>query len=124
MATTTKNEDAPVSFTVKMDIHEGQLEAFKEYGPLVFKDVQDNDPGCMRYDWLLSADGKTCHIMEAYVSSEAVLTHMSSILGPHGERLFSMCTITGIDFYTPVSDGLKEATVPFNPVFFEKFLGQ
>lgn len=118
----TTNE-GPVIYTVKMDIHEGKLDEFKELGKEIVKDVQDNDPGCTRYDWYLAADGKSLHLMEAYVNSEAVLAHMTNILGPHRERLFAISTITSIYFYSPVSDALKEAVTDFNPVFFESLLG-
>jgi quinol monooxygenase YgiN len=59
MATRAANNEeiTPVSLTVKIDIHEGQLEAFQRIWPgKIFKDVQDNDPGCTRYDWRISAE--------------------------------------------------------------------
>jgi hypothetical protein len=62
---------------------------------------------------------------EAYVSSDEALyivdSHMSkTFVGPHAARLFSMCTITGMDFfYTPVSDmPSKSKLLLFHPVFF------
>jgi quinol monooxygenase YgiN len=117
----TTTVEGPVFCAVKMDIHEGKLEEFKELGKEIMKEVQENDPGCMQYDWFLSPDGRNCHIMEKYASNEALLSHMTSVLGPYSERLFAISAITDVYFYTPVSDAVKEAAAALNPLFFEAF---
>lgn len=111
-----------VFFTFKADIHEGKLDDFKAVGKEMVEWVKEKDPGCIRYDWNISDDGKACHLQEGYVNSEAVLAHMNIALGPFSERLFQTCTPTGIYFYSPVTDAVKEAVAAFNPVYFDKFL--
>jgi len=45
------------------------------------------EPGCLQYDWFLSADETVCHVRETYANSEAVLAHMAATGGLLGSLI-------------------------------------
>ena len=56
------------------------------------------EEGMLNYEWSLSEDGKTCHILERYADSDALRAHLETF-GAFAERFFGMVDIVNVEVY-------------------------
>ena len=66
--------DQNVYWVARLAIHDGQDEAF---GRVVEEmcAATANEEGVLNYEWSLSEDGRTCHVLERYADSDAASLH-------------------------------------------------
>jgi quinol monooxygenase YgiN len=65
--------------TAKLEIREGELEAFKQQAAEVIRLMSEQDDKPLRYDWFLSDDGTECEVREAYENADALLAHQQLV---------------------------------------------
>lgn len=63
----------------RMSIRPGTLERFKRQVADCVRLAASKDIGILRYDWLISRDGTTCEVREAYSDSDALLLHRANV---------------------------------------------
>ena len=63
-----------VHFHVSLDIHEGNLAAFQEIAKAMIAGTR-KEPGALGYEWYLSADRKSCRLLETYANADFALAH-------------------------------------------------
>ena len=117
-------ENAPntVSWTLHLDVREGQLENARALMPEMVAGTQQ-EKGALGYEWFLSEDGKTCHLYERYADSEAGLVHVGNFGTHFAERFFGCFEPTSFCFYGEPSAELKAALDGFGVAFFRWFGG-
>ena len=70
-----------LQMTTRMRLRAGRLEQFKRQALACIQQAASKDVGLLRYDWLISRDGVTCEVREAYTGSEALLLHRANLAG-------------------------------------------
>ena len=81
-----------LQLTVRLQIHDGKFDEFKEIAGQCVKSVRDNDYGTLQYDWFISEDKTECIVREAYRDSAAFFAHISN-LGYTTGALRAVCDI-------------------------------
>ncbi|MBO6574782.1 MAG: hypothetical protein JJ896_05170 [Rhodothermales bacterium] len=76
-----------------------------------------NEAGARTYEWYISEDGATCHILESYADSEAVMEHLGNFGANFAERFMGLFQPTEFVIYGPASDQVKEALAGFQPSY-------
>lgn len=94
----------------------GRLDDFKQ---LVAEAVANTvkEPHTLAYQYSLSPDQKSIDIVERYVDSNAVVTHVNGFKEKFGKRFGEDVTGTRFAVYGPVSAEAKEALTGFNAVY-------
>ena len=93
---------------VRIRIHSGQLEAFKEVAKKCLLRVREKDKGTLQYDWYFNKDYTECVVLERYKDSDAVLQHTAN-LGEALEELLSVSDYSIEVYGTPSAELLKAA---------------
>ncbi len=68
-----------VHFKVALTIHEGKLAAFEETAKAMTAGTR-KEPGALGYEWYVSADRKTCRLLETYANADAALAHCTGLV--------------------------------------------
>jgi quinol monooxygenase YgiN len=63
-----------VSWVNELAVKDGKLETFKELMEEMVSGARDQ-PGTLSYEWYISTDGGTVHVVETYADSAAVVAH-------------------------------------------------
>ena len=80
-----------------LSINDGQLDAFKERAAAAVESVRANEPGMLVYEWYVSEDGKTCHIVEEYADAAALAAHSAGEVGKTLiPQLFEVSSMTSL----------------------------
>lgn len=81
-----------------LDVKPGQLDAFKA---LVTDIVAATalEPGVLAYQYSVSADSQTVHILERYRDSAAFVSHVENTFGGFAERFLSFVTVRSLVVY-------------------------
>lgn len=85
--------------------------------------ITKGDPGCLQYDWFLSADQTVCEVRETYASSDAVLAHLGAV----GALIGPMMEIAGglqVECFGSPSQALLEAAAAFKPTVYSYLQGK
>jgi quinol monooxygenase YgiN len=73
-----------VSWVNELAVKAGKLQTFKELMEEMVSGAR-NQPGTLAYEWYISPDGGTVHVVETYADSAAVVAHHLSE-GSRGPR--------------------------------------
>ena len=82
---------------VQLAIREGQEDALRDIADEMCA-ATAKEEGMLNYEWSLSEDGKTCHVLERYADSEALRVHLETF-GPFAEQFFGMVDIVNVEVY-------------------------
>jgi quinol monooxygenase YgiN len=63
-----------VSWVNELAVKDGKLETFRELMEEMVSGAKDQ-PGTLSYEWYISDDGSTVHVVETYANSAAVVAH-------------------------------------------------
>jgi quinol monooxygenase YgiN len=63
-----------VSWVNAVTLKAGKLETFRELMEAMVSGTS-NEPGTLAYEWYISPDGGTVHVVETYADSAAVVAH-------------------------------------------------
>lgn len=95
------------------------LDAFERRAKAAIDGVKD-DPGILRYEWFLSADGTGCVARALYHDSDALLDHLDDL----ADRLEPVAELGGgmeIEILGDPSPELVEATDRFDATVYRPF---
>lgn len=110
-----------VYWVARLAIHEGQEDAFRSVVEEMCA-ATAKEPGALNYEWSLSEDGRTCHVLERYIDSDAVRAHMESV-GPFIERFTAAVDIVGNEVYGSPDAAARESLTAFGATFNRPFAG-
>jgi quinol monooxygenase YgiN len=95
----------------RMKIHPGKLEAFKRLSAECVRLAREKDPGTIRYDIFLNAEGTEAVVYEEYESSEALLAHFAN-MGENADAIFAIVDMEG-ELWGEPSDALRAGIEPY-----------
>ena len=75
------------------------------------------EAGTLGYEWFLDGDGTTCHILERYADSDAVLAHLGTFGAQFAQRFLQCFAPTGLTVYGDPSPEARTALDGFGAVY-------
>jgi quinol monooxygenase YgiN len=111
-----------VRLSVKMTVHEGQLEQFKAIARQM-TEASEAEPGTLGYEWF--TDGGNCfRLEEAYTNADAVQAHfMGSAVRTFVPQLAALCTIDGFEIYGDPGPEVTKIASGFGAQIFPYWIG-
>ena len=106
----------PITWVFETAILPGQLEAFQAVRTQLIEQSKA-ESGVLVYEWYLSEDKMTCHVLESYKDSEAILLHLKAF-GPFVEPLMKASRPIALNIYGAVNDEVKAALAALSPTYF------
>lgn len=111
-----------VSWNLQMSVRDGHLDDAR---PLMTEMVTatKQEAGTESYEWFLSADGKTCHIVERFADSAAALAHLGNFGSTFADRFLACFEPTSISVYGKPSAEARAALDGFGAKYLESLGG-
>lgn len=99
-------------------------DAFAEFKALIAQIVPatEKEPGTLVYEYSVSEDSSTVHILERYLA-DAVVSHVDITFAPFGERFLQLCTVTSLTVYGTPDVEIRKRLDPFGAVYMTPFDG-
>ncbi|MCC3305452.1 putative quinol monooxygenase [Sneathiella sp. HT1-7] len=97
-------------------IKDGEYEKFEALMKEMVEATEANEPGALNYEWSVSEDKKTCHILERYVDSAATMVHMGNFGKNFGRRFMEVLKPNSITLYGDPSEEVVKAFSAMGPV--------
>ena len=113
--------DTNVYWVARLAIHDGQDEAFRRVVEEMCA-ATAHEEGALNYEWSLSEDGRTCHVLERYADSDAVRAHIENI-GGFVDRFMAVVDVVGNEVYGSPDEAAREALTQFGATFNRPFAG-
>jgi len=113
--------DKNVYWVIQLAIHEGQGDAFRALADEMCA-ATANEAGALNYEWNLSEDGKTCHVLERYADSGGVRAHNENI-SAFVERLVAIADVATLEVYGSPDDGARKILEGFGGNFNRPYAG-
>jgi quinol monooxygenase YgiN len=88
-----------VFWMLECTIKDGQLETLKGLMDEMVMTTRANEPGALNYEWSISSDERTLHILERYADSEAALVHMATFSKSFASRFMGSLKVTRYTVY-------------------------
>lgn len=95
--------------SVRCDIHDGKLDAFRSLADACLQSVREKDTGTLQYEWFLNEDNTKCVILERYGNSDDLLQHIGN-LGELFGALLETCVMKVDIFGNPSAELLEAAS--------------
>lgn len=102
----------------EFSIKPGELDNFKVLVKEMVETTQANESDMMAYEFFISEDGMSCQIIERYVDSDAVMTHLGHFGPKFGGRFMALAEPKGSKVCGNPSDELKEVMRGFGAMIF------
>lgn len=105
-----------VSWNLQLAVQEGRLDEART----LMEEMVDStrgEPGAVGYEWFLSDDGSTCHIVETYRDSAAALTHLGTFGSRFAERFLQCFAPTALHVYGEPTPELSQALDGFGAAY-------
>ncbi len=106
-----------VYWVLEVTIKDGQMDAFKALMADMVEATLANEPDTLVYQWSLGEDAKTCHIIERYKDSAAVMTHMGAFMARFAGRFMEVMTPKAMTVYGNPDETVKSAMKVLGPVY-------
>jgi quinol monooxygenase YgiN len=106
-----------VWWVLELDIQAGRDRDFAALMDDMVRATRANEAGTLTYEWTASADGRVCHIVERYVDSAAVLTHLATFRDQFAGRFLDILKPVRLVVYGSPSPSVKDALAGLNPTY-------
>ena len=107
--------DKNVYFMVQLTIHEGKDDAFRGIVDEMCV-ATTKEAGALNYEWSLSEDGRTCHLLERYADSEGVRAHLENV-SVFIDRLLAAVDIISVQVFGDPDPMVRDALSQFGAKF-------
>lgn len=104
-----------VYWILTLEINQDQKENLAPLMAEMVSATQKDEPGALNYEWSVSADGTTCHILERYENSDATMIHMRNFSEKFANRFMKVFTQKSFTLYGQPSDSVLKAFAPMQP---------
>jgi quinol monooxygenase YgiN len=111
-----------IYWSFEFTINEGKSDELEAIMNELVSNVSENEAGTSIYDWTISDDKKTVHVLERYANSDAVMTHLAGF-GKVADRFMGAVTPTRFVIYGNPNDTVREALAGFGPTYFSHYGG-
>jgi len=105
-----------VYWILELDINDGQMEEMKTLMAEMVSATLQDEPGALDYQWSLTPNGKTCHILERYADSAATLVHMGNFGSKFAGRFMKVFTPKKFTLYGAPNPDVIAALGPMGPI--------
>ena len=96
-----------LSYLISFAVNDGMGDQLVAFLQAAVPSVEAGEPGTVRYQAFLSADGKSCIVLEEYADADAFMTHMGN-MSEALPKLMEMATPTGVSVLgTPEGPALE-----------------
>ena len=99
-----------------LEIKDGAYDTFEALMKEMVEATKANEPGALNYEWSVSEDKKTCHLLERYADSEATMIHMGNFGKNFARRFMEVLKPKSITLYGDPSEEVLKALAPMGPV--------
>ena len=107
--------------TVRLKIHDGKLNDFKEIAAQSFTLTKEKDPNTLQYDWFFDENHTECVVRERYADSDAALAHMTNIGDLFG-KIMQVADFS-LEVYGEPSEELLKAIAPMKSKVYSFYQG-
>lgn len=105
-----------VSWNLQLSVREGRLDDVRVLMAEMVE-VTGEESGANRYEWFLSGDGKSCHILESYDDSDAAMIHIGNFGSKFAERFLEYLELTAMYVYGEPSADVRGALDGFGAAY-------
>jgi quinol monooxygenase YgiN len=81
------------------------------------------EPGSMAYEYSVSADNSTVHIVERYRNSDAVISHVTKVFSQFAEPFTALANVSSFNVYGNPNAEARNILDGFGAVYFSRFDG-
>jgi quinol monooxygenase YgiN len=120
LAETNTDATDDVSWTITLELGEGQDEAFQALMAEMVEATKE-EAGAKGYEWYRS--GSTVHINERYETNADAGIHLGNFGENFAERFLAILTPTGLQVYGPAEGGVREGLAGFGATFYDQVGG-
>ncbi len=120
MADSPMNATDDISWTLTLDLSEGQDDAFNALMAEMVAATKEESGG-KSYEWHHSGD--TVHINGRYETNEDAGIHLGNFGENFAERFLAILTPTGLQVYGPAEGGVREGLAGFGATFYDQVGG-
>lgn len=108
--------DTSVYWVIELSINAGQQDALKRLMEEMVVATKANEPATTIYEWTVSEDGRTAHILERYVDSAAALKHIAAFGANFATRFLALVKPTRFTLYGTANAEVVKALSAFSPL--------
>lgn len=107
----------PIEWILDMSVVPGKLNDLRALMAEMVAETYASEPGALRYEFWLSADGTHCQVHEQYADDAAVATHLATFGRKFAPRFFAALTKRGAVVYGTPSDAVQRALSAMQPEY-------
>jgi quinol monooxygenase YgiN len=99
-----------ISWVNELAVKDGKLETFRELMEEMVSSARDQ-PGTLAYEWYISPDSRSVHVVETYADSAAVVAHHVSegfALKNWAGRFMDCADVTRVNAYGDLNAAARE----------------
>lgn len=116
-------ETSRVRLLVDINIHDGKLDEFEQIAQQMVA-ISEQESGTLGYHFVLSADRKTCRLVEGYADAAAITAHFN---GPAVQQfvpqMLQVATPTRMEIYGDPGPQVAAMAGAFGAQIFTSYLG-
>jgi len=105
-----------VSWVLEVAVKPGQLDTFKALMDEMVAGTS-TEPETLNYEWYISDDNATIHLFEKYVSSDAMITHVTGFMEKWVGRFMESVVATRFTVYGDPSPAARELLAAFGGTY-------
>ena len=98
-----------VYWIFELEIKSGEYDNFEKLMNEMVMATQADEPGALNYEWSVSEDKQTCHILERFESSDAALIHMGNFGSKFAARFMEVLAPKSMTVYGDPSEAVLKA---------------
>lgn len=105
-----------------LDVKSGQLDSFKTLVAQIVA-ATSQEPDVLTYQYAVSADGESAHIVERYRDSATFVSHVEGTFGGFAERFLSFVSVRSLVIYGNPDAAARKALDSFGATYMDVFNG-
>ena len=112
-----------IRLLVDINIHEGKLDEFERIARQMVS-VSEHEPGTLGYHFLLSADRKSCRLVEGYTDADAITGHFNGpAVQQYVPQMLQVATPTRMEIYGDPGPQVAAMAAAFGAEIFTAWQG-
>lgn len=114
---------AIIEWVLEMNVQDGQADNVEPLVSEMSAATERDEAGALHYEYYMSADRKTCTVLERYADNDAVMAHLANFGEKFAERFLTTFAPVRLSVYGPANDTVRGALAGFGAVHFDKIAG-
>jgi quinol monooxygenase YgiN len=110
-----------IYWLLEVEILPGKLDDFRAVARDLIA-VTEKESTTLCYEWALNDAGTSCHILERYADSDALVKHVASFRN-YADAFRKACKVTRFGVYGAPNAAAKAALAGLNPTYYTVFGG-